>query len=186
MGMKKCKSCGEKISSNAKSCPHCGRRKTGFVAKLFAGIFILTGVGVIWAIASNESKQNQASQEERERRIALTPQQREEEDRQRATQRQAEEVLKREREIRFQNTLGVVETVKGSLHDPGTAQWEGIWANKDGTTVCMKYRAKNKLGAYVLENATYTNNRFFDDAETWNRVCASPEMYDMKHIRQGL
>lgn len=57
MAMKKCKECGNDVSTQAESCPKCGavlKKKTGCLGYIGAGILILFVLGVIGSLM-NES-----------------------------------------------------------------------------------------------------------------------------------
>lgn len=49
MAMKKCKECGEEISSSAKTCPKCGKRLKPTGLRIFLGIIlIIIGLGMMF------------------------------------------------------------------------------------------------------------------------------------------
>lgn len=55
MSLKSCKECGKQVSSNAKTCPHCGAKlKMGFFMKTIIGFFVLIFIGAI--ISNNQPK----------------------------------------------------------------------------------------------------------------------------------
>lgn len=61
MSLKSCKECGKQVSSNAKTCPHCGAKlKMGFFLKAIIGFIIL---GVIGNIISDKYKQPEKKKE---------------------------------------------------------------------------------------------------------------------------
>jgi len=58
MALRKCKECGQQISTKAATCPNCGsvlKKKTGCFTWLVAGFFIFVIIGVIGSL-SNSSK----------------------------------------------------------------------------------------------------------------------------------
>lgn len=57
MAMKKCKECGNEVSTKAESCPNCGavlKKKTGCLGYIGAGILIFIVLGVVGSLM-NES-----------------------------------------------------------------------------------------------------------------------------------
>ena len=66
MALKKCKECGNEISTKAVSCPKCGavlKKKTGCLTYFAAGFFILFILGVIGSLL-NESSTTSSSKPE--------------------------------------------------------------------------------------------------------------------------
>jgi len=58
MAMKKCKECGNEVSTKAESCPKCGavlKKKTGCLGYIGIGIFILFMLGVISSLIDDGS-----------------------------------------------------------------------------------------------------------------------------------
>jgi len=58
MAMKKCKECGNEVSTKAESCPKCGavlKKKTGCLGYIGAGILILFVLGVIGSLMEDDS-----------------------------------------------------------------------------------------------------------------------------------
>jgi hypothetical protein len=160
MALKACKECGKEISTTAKFCPHCGKKKTSRVSILFAIMLILFVIGLLAGIMRSEQQAADTSAVESTRRQALTPAQRTQEDAETA----------KEQKLSAANAL-CYSTLKASLHDPSSAKLDPSsgWytkEQKDGTIrVQPTGRAKNAFGAYVYgawdcfvkeRNKTYT------------------------------
>lgn len=61
MALRKCKECGQQISTKAASCPNCGavlKKKTGCFTWLVAGFFILVIIGVIGSLSNKDSNKS--------------------------------------------------------------------------------------------------------------------------------
>ena len=59
MALKKCKECGNEVSTKAASCPKCGavlKKKTGCLAYIGAAFLILIILGVIGSLMNDGSK----------------------------------------------------------------------------------------------------------------------------------
>ena len=59
MGMKKCKECGEEVSSSAKSCPKCGKDQRNFFKKhpVLSVIGVLVVLGIILGSGGSSSNE---------------------------------------------------------------------------------------------------------------------------------
>jgi len=144
MALIKCKDCKNEFSSSAKACPHCGKRQTSFMTKMFAYTFAFIGIVTIFGIVSGNKQTEKAAQVEVERRAALTPEQRAQED---------AEIAKQEMLSSVRGACLIV--LKKSLNDPDSAQIGSTktWyysEKKDGTILVQPTaRAKNAFGAYI-------------------------------------
>jgi RNA polymerase subunit RPABC4/transcription elongation factor Spt4 len=145
MALKACKECGKEISTTAQVCPHCGKKKSSLgCGGIIVVLFIIAIIaGIIGTQQSEEKKTNEMSVENT-RRVALTPEQRKQEDAEAA----------REGKLSAASAL-CYSTLTASLHDPGSAKLDAMsgWhtkEQKDGTIrVQPSGRAKNAFGAYV-------------------------------------
>src|SRR3990172_2978291 len=64
MALKKCKECGNDVSTKAASCPKCGvilKRKMGCTGYIGAGFLILVIIGVIGSLRDNDSQKTTRS-----------------------------------------------------------------------------------------------------------------------------
>lgn len=144
MAMIKCSECKQEISSGAKSCPHCGKRRTSSITKIIMWFFIIMGVVTIWAGFTGEETKQINAQKEAARVAALTPEQK------------AAEEAEREKESILSSARGsCLIVLKESLNDPDSADIGSTrsWyteQRKDGTVLVQPTaRAKNAFGAYV-------------------------------------
>ncbi len=144
MAMMKCKECGKEYSTDAKSCPNCGKRRTSFLTKAFAWFFAFVGVMTIWGMIQGQKASEESAQKESVRLASLTPEQR------------ATEAAARAKEEKFSAARGACLIVlKKSLNDPDSAKLEAtsrwyIEEQKNGSVLVQPSgRAKNAFGAYI-------------------------------------
>lgn len=144
MALVTCKECKKEFSSDAKACPHCGKRRTSLTTKLFAGVFVFVGVMAFWGMIQGQKASEEAAQKKAEQRAALTPE-----------QRLAEDAAKAKEEKLSAARGACLITLKQSLNDPGsaeigsTSQWY-VEERKNGTILVQPTaRAKNAFGAYI-------------------------------------
>jgi ribosomal protein L40E len=99
MALKPCRECGQEVSTDAKSCPHCGtKHPTGKRKPLGCGMLIL--VIVLGGIAASVFDTGGPSESERS------------EDR-------------RERDLRFYGVIACENAVRNALISPSTARFQG-------------------------------------------------------------
>lgn len=125
MSMVKCRECGKRVSSQAKTCPSCGispvvAAKDYTVLKNVATVIVITVVVVkcMSSIEHQETTPSAVSQTDAARGACLL-------------------------------------FIKRKLHDPGSAEFQDATVTvRDGDiwTVQRAVRAKNALGAYQLQN----------------------------------
>lgn len=152
MALIKCKECGKEISSQAESCPNCGRKKprpTSVVTWIIAGILVC---GVISAISESGKKDDQAAAEAEAKAAKLaimTPEQR-------AAQAKHDAdmaAMKAEVEEASNARYACQEFVKRSLNDPDAAQFDpasGYFIQRQAPgkyRVEVTVRAKNGFNA---------------------------------------
>lgn len=171
MGLKKCKECGREVSSKADACPNCGakvkRRPLG------CGALIVVLVAGGWLASAINPGGGSATKPSAEKPVAKveTP----------------EEKRKRETsEARFQKTALVMRALKQGLKDPSSLEWSAVLADETAKTVCMEYRAKNSMGALVLERVSNVDGRFSQEVSDWNTHCAGRSMFDMTYARHAV
>jgi len=65
MALIKCKECGKEVSSEARKCPHCGKKlKTSRIGKGILYVFvIIIGLGILGTIISNTNKEEKTSKQ---------------------------------------------------------------------------------------------------------------------------
>jgi len=152
MAFIKCKTCGFLHSSDAKSCPNCGKRKTSMFTKIVA-------VFIIFIVAMTMYTSQKREEAEVARRVALTPEQRATED----AEKQKKETLNSARYM-------CNEALERALHDPDSAKiddyftWFAKFQSDNTIQVQPTGRAKNAFGALIkgvwnckvkVENGTY-------------------------------
>lgn len=144
MGMVQCAECKAEISSSAKMCPKCGKRRTSWLTKAFTWFFIFVGGAVLISVVSGQKAADEAAQQQAEQQASMTPEQRKQE---------AEAMAKAERLSSARGACLIV--LKKSLNDPDSAQigMTSQWAveeRKNGIILVQpSARAKNAFGAYV-------------------------------------
>lgn len=140
MALIKCKECGQQMSSGAKACPHCGKRRTSRAAKGCLWIVIVFGVAVGFGIYKTGQQHDAADA----RRAAMTPQ-----------QVADEAAAEFDAKLPDASKALCLKALKQSLNDPDSAKFDaGNWSvSTEGNyhyTVLATFRAKNQMGAYVL------------------------------------
>ena len=66
MAMKKCKECGNEVSTKAESCPKCGavlKKKTGCLTYLVTGFLVLIILGVIGSLMNEQTTKSSSKPE---------------------------------------------------------------------------------------------------------------------------
>lgn len=161
MALMKCHECGSEISSEAKTCPKCGaepRKRTGIFGWLFAGFTVWLAYMLFFADSPPPKTPPSPSE------IAYQQQQ----------------------EQLFQKTAIMAATIKRSLREPESVQWETIMANDDGSVMCFLYRARNGFGGMTRESVSFANGKASKEAAHWNKHCANKPLNDLIHVRQAL
>lgn len=136
---------------------------------------------------------------EQARRAALTPQQREAEDAEKArahadreakaakiqAERDAEKARKEldEKNQKARYVLAVTATgaVKQSLRNPDSVRWDSVLINEDGTVACINYGAQNGFGGMNREFIVVTKNKAMQTEGAWNKHCANKPLHDLKY-----
>jgi RNA polymerase subunit RPABC4/transcription elongation factor Spt4 len=123
MALIKCKECGKQISSEAESCPNCGRKRPKSTSGLAWAVLILLVIGVWSAIsASNKNDEHQAAQAQAQaaKLAAMTPEQRVAQIKHDADMA----AMKAEVDEAVNARYACQEFVKKSLNDPDAAQFD--------------------------------------------------------------
>ena len=68
-------------------------------------------------------------------------------------------------------TVAFMTTIKRSLRNPDSVVWENVWANDDGSVVCVEYRAQNGFGGMNRESIATIHGRITEDGNMWNKNC---------------
>jgi len=75
MALKKCKECGNEVSTEAQSCPKCGavlKKKTGCLGYIGAGFLILVILGVIGSLMNDNSNKSTSPRQTQKPPVAPT------------------------------------------------------------------------------------------------------------------
>jgi len=160
MALKPCPECGNQVSTNVAACPQCGSRPkkpTSLLTKVIASAFAIS-IGISIIAANSGDSENKSST---------------------AAKRPADP----KKEAAFQKTVAVVRSIKASLRDPTSVQWEAILRNEDATVVCVVYRARNGFGGMNVEQVAYANKKLSTSGTVWNKHCANKSLIDERKIR---
>ena len=170
MALIACQECKREVSTEAKTCPHCGAKvrlpkkpmstKTKVVLGIFGALFI--------ASATIENlKKDEAKKEEVQRVAALTPE-----------QLAKEKAAKAKRDTQLQMAGAGALTIKKAMKDPEAFELKSLVVKPNGSA-CYEYRAKNSFGATLPSSAVlspkgklFTHERDGNSFVTvWNKEC---------------
>lgn len=163
-----CVDCGGTVSRLADKCPHCGRPFGEAPAKTKLSSIIIAGVVGLFILAGIV-KSNDATQKENARRAALSP-----------ADRAAEDEAKRLESVRADAVYVARRALKASLRDPDSLELGSVRANRDGTLVCMEYRARNGFGGLNKEILVVRSGTASQELRDWNKHCTSGTLYTMR------
>lgn len=148
------------------------------------------------ALADREEERKLAEQA---RRAALTPQQREAEDAEKArvhadrqakaaklrAERDAERARKElddnNKKARYALAVAATGALKQSLRNPDSVRWDSVLINEDGTVACINYGAQNGFGGMNREFIVVTKNTAMQTESAWNKHCANKPLHDLKY-----
>lgn len=158
MAMVKCTECDRDISSDANSCPSCGKKPKKSVG---LGGYIVAGLVLIIIFNLIGKKDDPPTPAD-----PLTPE--------RLT-------VQREGEIqsaRIKNTIRTERIVKDALRDPKSVEWVSAETNEDGSVVCLVYRARNGFGGMNVEQAVMSDWKVsMNSKEAWAKNCSGKKLY---------
>ncbi|MBF0185488.1 MAG: zinc ribbon domain-containing protein [Magnetococcales bacterium] len=193
MAIKSCRECGADVSDGARNCPYCGikdpiKRMSFFIKLLifFAIIFMLATADNMQRDIEKQRISKEENAKEQARIAALTPEQRDAEEKKKKAELAAKETEKKkqeEREKDFNRRLAfarvITDKYKESLKNPSSFQIVSAFLVKDGT-ICCRYRATNSFNAIVLEAFVFTpDGKYSSSADEdklislWNKRCAN-------------
>ena len=168
MALIKCKECSNEVSDSAKKCPHCGAKlKMGFIAKFFLFLLMMFFVGSFLAGLSQQRKSDELAKMTVEERKVY------------------EENKKKEDEA-FQKVVLVIYSIKKSLRDPKSLEFETIFADDMASIVCVQYRARNGFGGMNSEIAVAFDNKISKETNIWNKKCVNQPLKNFKHATYAL
>lgn len=178
MALIKCAECGKDVSSEAKTCPHCGakvvlpKKPMSKTKKIIFGA--LGGVILISIVATNQQEQEKA-QAEQARLATLSPEQKAQEEAHKAQQEKYEEMAKQG-----------ARKLKLAMKDPESFEIKSLIVKKNGTA-CYDYRATNSFNAKLQYSAVLTTiGEIFSQEhqpekfrKVWNKDCTQPGGVDL-------
>jgi hypothetical protein len=141
MALHPCKECKQQISSDAKVCPHCGKKVgMGMGVKML----ILIGVLLLWFSSHdfNNSGGTAPTQPNQTAPATSTLASQTEQD--------------SEDTARGKNAFTAGMLLRASMRNPESLVVEEAWSNKSGSMICIAYRAQNGFGGMNRENAFET------------------------------
>lgn len=134
MALIRCKECGKEHSTDAKTCPHCGKPRKSRIFKIIFGVVVLT---ITAQVVINQFVEKEVQTPEQLAAVEAA---------------KALEVRKRRLEL---SRIACVRVLKTDLNDPDSAQmtdsssWHVQELNDGGIQVQLTGRAKNVFGAYI-------------------------------------
>lgn len=154
-----CSGCETQVSASARSCPSCGasakvlRRAQG--QKKGLSLWAKLGIGFLGfcilaaIVQTGEPDQPpQLTQEEK------------------ADQHRAK------------MAYDAVVTVKPTLREPDSAEFDTIRVNDDGSVVCLLYHGRNGFGGMSRDHTVFVDGEPSSSVSSWRRHCAHKKMYD--------
>lgn len=151
--MIKCHECGKEISSEAKSCPHCGATLKQEKNIGCLGIGVLVVVSFLFFITLfGKSKTPEPP---------LTP---------------AAQAAKEELERLENNQLAAVAaaalSIKQAARNPDSVHVLSAWVDDPATTICLEYVAQNGFGGMNRETIVFVDSKAYVEARAWNKHCS--------------
>lgn len=170
MGIINCRKCGKEVSSEAKSCPHCGVNKPAPESKfrhyLKLGIGAVLVISMVKCISGQEENKSQAIADAQRIEASKTPEQR--------VQEKAE---KTQKEANFQSVVSRLRALRDSTKNPKSFEIIDAILMDDGT-LCTTYRGTNSFNAVIKEDKAIAKNMKIVD---WNKFCGGKRGTDMKY-----
>ena len=156
-----CRECGEKVSTEASSCPKCGAK----VRKPKKSRAVWYALGVIMIVGIAAQKITQTA--EIERTASLSPE-----------QKAAEEKKKSMSVARTVAAKSAAQALKKAARDPDSLKIETVRVSEDAAAICVEYRARNGFGGMNKELMVYLGGVGSQDVKVWNKNCTK-NMFDM-------
>ena len=168
MSLHPCKECGQQISSDAKRCPHCGKKQR---SRTGLGLGCLAIIGV-WILIAGIG-----SLTEHQGKNSLSP---------------SEKAAKDKRDIAIGRATYGAKSLRNSMRNPDAFKLSEVLIMADGTA-CYTYRAQNGFGGVNVGHAVLTPRQQFKTNEMtgfrtlWNRRCANKKGEDKtRAVEYGL
>lgn len=151
MSLVKCHECAKEVSSEAKACPHCGakvKKPVGLTGKLIVGFF---AVSIIGGMIAQET----------------------------APKKSAEQIAaENEQASRAMFVRMAIKSLKKAARDPESVIVDVARSNKDGSVICLEYRARNGFGGMNREHLAVADGKALGTPKHWNTHCTK-ELFDM-------
>lgn len=163
MSLHPCKECGQQISSDAKVCPHCGKKQRGSSG---VGWLLLAIIGVI--VFFNAI----GSLTEHHRGTTMSP---------------AARAAKQKEEVALGRAVWGARRLRDSMRNPDSFKLTQALVMADGTA-CYTYRAQNGFGGMDVGYAVLTATMQFKTDEMtgfhalWKKRCASKTGADKTRV----
>lgn len=175
MALTKCFECQAQISTQAKTCPHCGAKAKKSVT---LGGLLLWTVLIVGGCVALTSKRD--AEEAQLREASLSP-----------TERAARDAKREKENTEFANAVIAAKAVREAMKNPKS--FEISWAiYTEAGAFCMEYRGTNSFNAVVPGTAVLqpdgklVSGSGAATAKPWNKHCANQTGRDMMHIRHAL
>ncbi len=98
-----------------------------------------------------------------------------------ARKKAADDEQKRLTDLRTSAVLLAAKTLKKNLRNPSSAEWVSVYANDDGSVICIILRAQNGFGGMNIEHYAFVNLELSEDASAWNKKCTG-NFYDFTRM----
>jgi len=167
MALAKCRECSKEVSTEAKTCPHCGvsnpvKKGTSGLTLTIAGLVVIAALSAILRPSPAPVETV---------KVELTP---------------AQIEAKKASELRFSTAVAVLTSIKSGLKDPSSVQWSSVGVSEKADVVCIEFRAKNSFGALELENLTFVKGKPSKSPDVWNKNCTKTSLFDEKKAQYSI
>lgn len=157
MSLIECHECKKQVSDEAVACPSCGAkvRKPAEPKKPMSRAMILFLILGVVAVIGGMLAQETAPPKTTEQIAA-----------------------EKEHAARIMFVRMAVSSLKKAARDPDSLTIESARANKDGSVICLEYRARNGFGGMNREHLAIAAGKANGTPGHWNKHCTS-ELFDM-------
>lgn len=73
-------------------------------------------------------------------------------------------------------------SVRASLRNPQSVQWDSVLTNDDATVICIDYRAQNGFGGMGYEFVTFVDGKPNPSDRAWNTNCSNHNLHNVKKL----
>lgn len=130
-----------------------------FLASLIA-MFVIVG---IFAPEPTPEQKKQAAEDHRQENV-------------REAERKADEALETQRQ-----SMGIMAraAIKNAARNPDSVSFETVYTDKQGSVVCVVYRAQNGFGGMNKEMLAVDENGAHQNSSFWNKHCVGSDFYEV-------